>query len=86
MTASTCILRATWMSTTPPAPGQFLCSPSRRARTAYEIVEVRQNGRGAMGSYRLTLICARWPKSDIPKGATVHDWRWTPRTARRGRR
>lgn len=72
-------LRARWMSTTLPQPGQFLCSGAR-ARNAYEIVEVRVTGRGPLGWYRLALKCNRWPKQKVPEFATVHPWRWDKRS------
>jgi hypothetical protein len=58
-----------------------------KGRVVYRIVHVTRTRRsGGPAGYRLRLVCARLTRSEVPEGATVVPWCWTPPTPRQTRR
>ncbi len=57
---------------------RFIMPSGRRARAAYQIIEVRLNTRTNPRSYA-RLKCWRVRRDQIPAEAIVHGWEWAKR-------
>ena len=73
-----------WSSNHLPAIGQWLKAP--RGRTAYEITGIRPRRRHKTKGYNFIFTVVRHPPSEIPPGATVHEFRWDSRAPKRRHR
>lgn len=65
-------LRALWWEGKRPKVGDFFSA--RRPKVVYEIVDIRP-----CRSAPFALVCLRWNPRDVPAGAVVHPWVWSPR-------
>ncbi len=59
-----------------PGPGDYL--RTERGLTAYQIVSVHPNMRKDPRS-RARFRCWKVPAGQVPEGARVHAWEWSPR-------
>lgn len=70
-------LHARW-SGDPPQVGDYLRSQGAAARFAYRIMEATPIGD------RIKLRCERIRADAVPDGATLHVWKWEPRSPIKG--